>query len=70
MDKIENRYKYIWCDADRQKLEKPVLLISHGSGGISSVEWKFAQLACDAGWGVCVVDHLLIEELSHIGGIQ
>lgn len=57
MDKIENRYKYIWCDADRQKLEKPVLLISHGSGGISSVEWKFAQLACDAGWGVCVLDH-------------
>lgn len=56
-DKIELRNKYLHLSPDRHKEDHPLLLISHGSGGISDIDLDFAGIACNLGYQCAIVDH-------------
>ena len=56
MDKIEVHPDHIHI-YDRHDKARPTLAISHGSGGISSIDWRFATIAYEQGYNVCIVDH-------------
>ena len=56
MDKIEVHQNYIHI-YNRHEKTRPTLAISHGSGGISSIDWRFATIAYEHGYNVCIVDH-------------
>jgi hypothetical protein len=56
MDKIEVHQNYIHI-YHRHQPSRPTLAISHGSGGISSIDWRFATIAYDQGYNICILDH-------------
>ena len=56
-DKIELRTKHLYLTPNKFASGLPLLIISHGSGGISDIEIDFAKLACSQGYEVAVVDH-------------
>ena len=56
-DKIELRNKYIHLSPNRHKEDLPLLVMSHGSGGISDIDLDFAKIACTMGYQCAIVDH-------------
>ena len=56
-DKITSHYDHIHFTPDKFAKELPLLVMSHGSGGISDIDIDFANIACANGYQVVVVDH-------------
>lgn len=61
-DKIELRehppfFSYLHITPDRHKQSQGVVIISHGSGGMSDVDLKFANIACSNNYDVLLIDH-------------
>jgi len=56
-DKIELRNSHFYMTPDRHKQPQGVVIISHGSGGISDVDLQFANIACSSNYDVLLVDH-------------
>ena len=60
-DKIEARNKYIHLSPDKNdrfnKSRLPLLVLSHGSGGVSDVDLDFAKIACANGYECALMDH-------------
>ena len=51
-DKIELRNSHFYMTPDRHKQPQGVVIISHGSGGISDVDLQFANIACSSNYDV------------------
>ena len=56
-DKIEVRNKYIHLSPNKLDKSLPLLVMSHGSGGISDIDLDFAKIACANGYQCAVIDH-------------
>jgi dienelactone hydrolase len=56
-DKITTHHDHIHFTPDRFSKELPLLIMSHGSGGISDIDIDFANMACANGYQVVIVDH-------------
>jgi|TARA_B110000305_G_C19460497_1_gene654000 dienelactone hydrolase len=56
-DKITTHYDHIHFTPDRFAKKLPLLVMSHGSGGISDIDTDFAKIACANGYQVIIVDH-------------
>ena len=61
-DKIELRerppfFSYLHITPDRHKQSQGVVIISHGSGGMSDVDLKFANIECSNNYDVLLIDH-------------
>lgn len=56
-DKIEVHQDHLYCTPSRYNKNLPLLVMSHGSGGISDIDLDFAKLACSKGYQVAVIDH-------------
>jgi len=56
-DKITSHYDHIHFTPDRFAKKLPLLVMSHGSGGISDIDTDFAKIACANGYQVVIVDH-------------
>ena len=57
IDKIELRDTHIHLTPDRFNKTLPLLIMSHGSGGISDIDYDFANIACTNGYQVAIIDH-------------
>ena len=57
MDKIELRDFYLYITPNRHEQSQGAVIISHGSGGISDINLKFAYIACANNYDVFIIDH-------------
>lgn len=64
IDKIELREKHIYCTSKIKKSSSQVLIMSHGSGGISDVDLDFASIACNNGFDVAIIDHFTSRDVE------
>ena len=68
-DKITSHYDHIHFTPDRFAKELPLLVMSHGSGGISDIDIDFANIAGANGYQGVVVDHFtkrnIISQIWH-----
>lgn len=56
-DKIEVRNKYIHLSPNKNDKSLPLLVMSHGSGGMSDIDLDFANIACANGYQCAIIDH-------------
>jgi dienelactone hydrolase len=56
-DKVEVKETHMWFTPARLERHLPLLIMSHGSGGISDIDIDFAKLACSEGYQVAIIDH-------------
>lgn len=56
-DKIEVKSDHLHLTPDKFKKSLPLLVMSHGSGGISDIDIDFAKIACASGYQVAIIDH-------------
>lgn len=56
-DKIEVKNKYLHLSPQKNDKNLPLLVMSHGSGGISDIDLDFAKIACANGYQCAIIDH-------------
>lgn len=56
-DKIEVKADHLYLTPSKFNKSLPLLVMSHGSGGISDIDIDFAKIACASGYQVAVIDH-------------
>lgn len=56
-DKIEVKKHYIHLSPDKNDKSLPLLVISHGSGGMSDIDLDFARIACANSYQCAIIDH-------------
>ena len=56
-DKIEVKKHYIHLSPDKNDKSLPLLVLSHGSGGMSDIDLDFAKIACANGYQCAIIDH-------------
>lgn len=64
IDKIEIRDNHIFCTSKIKKPNTKVLVMSHGSGGISDIDLHFAGIANSNGFEVAIIDHFTPRQID------
>ena len=64
-DKISLKENHIHCSPDRLDNSLPLLVVSHGSGGISDIDLDFASIACKQGYQVAIIDHFTSRDINY-----
>ena len=64
-DKISIQKNHLHCTPDRLDNKLPLLIMSHGSGGISDIDLDFASIACNNGYQVAIIDHFSSRDISY-----
>ena len=64
-DKIEVKQDHLHITPSKFSKSLPLLVMSHGSGGISDIDIDFAKIACASGYQVAIVDHFTPRGVKH-----
>lgn len=64
-DKIEVKSDHLHLTPSKFDKSLPLLVMSHGSGGISDIDIDFAKLACASGYQVAIIDHFTSRSVKH-----
>lgn len=64
IDKLEVRDNHLYVTSKVKSNNPKILIISHGSGGISDIDLSFASTASDYGYEVAIPDHFTKRGIS------
>lgn len=64
-EKIEVKDKHLFLTPNKFDKKLPLLIMSHGSGGISDIDIDFAMIACGRDYQVAIIDHFTHRNVKH-----